>query len=656
MSSYSPAHSREGEHYEGLTLYLRAHVPGEPSLEGGEDLHDVAPWLPSIDPDSLLAASLIAAAFPPDRLDQHHVRWELASSSSLPRNERTAAPLLVSDRRAEAVMGIGAIYDLLSPLLPHSRAHSSLSPTEAQGVMQGPQQDFQQDSQQDSVQQGQVPLPAGLALRAYLQRYLAPLCQHALYAVPETFNERVLPAYQVAYSRTTHPSPPPGVRGWLARRARQAAAVNEVVRLRTLLAPALVASGLSSPASEDHAARHANVVTQARAPTQLPSAGQDVFASSSSASSSDRARLGLPALAPGMGPDEASVTSYRFERAKLHERAWEVLKVIASFYQTSETGYLFSSDRPCTTDLEVYALLAPLLSDEVLRGTEVSSTEEADPLSYFDNLLRRPGARPVLQVVRKVQADLWPGSLGDQGAEWRISSSPSYRVASKSHLSQAPATSAHIIPPPAHLSGPCALLEDRAKKLSPPASVGQLLDVLSRGLLQASSALWIFPSLRLTRNAAKSVLASQPRAKVSDEDRAITRRRRYWIAGTLVGLVWWAFASGVVSVVVVDADDDEEDNDEVEEENDGDGEGQGQGQDVDGEGGRGARGPASPDSQEGPEVWQRQSEQQGDWNVDDEGYLQDGSHEGEWIPAEGEFDPDEVDPEDIDAHFEYDED
>lgn len=280
MATVPPRSESAAGEVEQLTLSLRAHIP-QTSTE--EPPGDVAPWLASVDPDSLLAASLLAAAFPATSLESN-VKWQIASSASLSRPDRSAAPFLISDRRTQAVVGIGAIYDLLAPLL-----NPSSTP----------------------AQQG-----TDLALRAYLQRHLTPLTHHALYAIPETLNERVLPAYKLAYQRTARPPAPSGVRHTLAMWARQSAAVNEVIRLRTLLTPALQRAGLSTPDDEARAARDAAQATTPHHLRQLPSAGQDVFASSTSAQT-ERARLGIPSHAPGMGPSDASTTSHRFRQAKV---------------------------------------------------------------------------------------------------------------------------------------------------------------------------------------------------------------------------------------------------------------------------------------------------------------------------------------------------
>lgn len=286
MATTSPPPPVTGGEVERLTLYLRAHIPPTATEKLPDD---VVPWLASVDPDSLLAASLLAAAFPV--FAESNVKWSIASSASLPRPDRSAAPLLLSDRRTQAVVGIGAIYDLLTPLLHH----------------------FSDSSTSSAQQQG-----TDLALRAYLQRHLTPLSYHALYAIPETLNERVLPAYKLAYQRTARPPVPSGLRHTLAMWARHSSAVNEVIRLRTQLTPALQRAGLSTPDDEARAARDAAHATTTISSNlrQLPSAGQDVFASSTSART-ESARLGIPPHAPGMGPSDASTTSHRFRQAKV---------------------------------------------------------------------------------------------------------------------------------------------------------------------------------------------------------------------------------------------------------------------------------------------------------------------------------------------------
>lgn len=317
-----------GEGPEVLTLYLRAYIPsalpsldGEPEHEREPELElpeDVALWLPSVDPDSLLAASLLAAAFPPRKRErnasaetraeaqaepqpQEAIAWRLASSAALPREERSAAPLLVSSRRTTAVSGIGPIWDLLSPLLPptSTSTSTSLSATPATPV-----------SATDA------------ALRAYLQRQLAPLVQHALYAIPVTFNERVLPAYKGAYDASMAPPAPAsagegastgagaGIRRWLARRARTAAAVTEVIRLRTQLAPALALAGLPTPDEETAAATTAasslrSTGAYSSTKTALPSAGSDVFAASTTVTER------------GMNADDTSATAHCFRQAQV---------------------------------------------------------------------------------------------------------------------------------------------------------------------------------------------------------------------------------------------------------------------------------------------------------------------------------------------------
>lgn len=255
----------------------------------------------------------------------------------------------------------------------------------------------------------------------------------------------------------------------------------------------------------------------------------------------------------------------------------------------------------------MYALLAPLLSYNLIRDdVPAPPTEEEDePITYMDNLLRRLDAAPVLRVVRQVHSDLWSGGYDESSCV------PGSVVGDQSH---------DLVPVAGELP------QVNAKIVSPDAGPSQLVHLLYRGTVhQLRSTLWFVPGFGLGKSAVRhSSTASGPVA-ISEEERSIAQRRKYWMAGTVVGLIWWVFAAGIVQIQIGD-DADEEEWEE---------------QDL-----RHEQEDRMEPVDDQFEVDQRP--------VDDDGYVQqDDDGEAEWQEVEEGFDPDEVDPDDVDAHFEY---
>lgn len=247
--------------------------------------------------------------------------------------------------------------------------------------------------------------------------------------------------------------------------------------------------------------------------------------------------------------------------------------------------------------------MAPLLSYDLIRNdAPAPPEEEEEPITYMDNLLRRSGAAPVLRVVRQVHSDLW---------------SKGYDESSSSHGTRFEGSNDLV---------PVTVESDvDGKTVSPDAGPSQLAHLLYCGTVhQLRSTLWFVPGFGLGKQAVRRPSAASVPVAESDEERAIARRRKYWIAGTVVGLIWWVFAAGIVQIQISDADEDE-----------------------------GWQEEQPKQAQEGMELLDDQFEMD-EREVDDDGYVQeDDNGEYEWQEVGEGFDPDEVDPDDVDAHFEY---
>ncbi|KDN45259.1 hypothetical protein K437DRAFT_268520 [Tilletiaria anomala UBC 951] len=588
---------------EWLTLRLRAYVGPSPAAQHQE-------VLPTIDPESLFTASLLKEAFP-----------RKSSTPELDKaEERTEYPAWVLDLLpARSHHGPTLVSSIASNGLIHPSSNTeedSLNSKQALLSFLKPHIPAQAAPKEAAIG---ATASKCIALQAYLERELAPLVLHYLYVLDENFKQITVPAYVEAHLNAAAAELKSDEKygrnakeelGWLARRQAVQAGRKQAQELRSRVQPALIRAGLWQLTSASDPG------TGVDSPWVADSAGSLHGDMEVDASFSTRggALHGIAAAraqrgGSGLGVGDFQKTKEAFRMVKLESRAKHVLSTVAAFYAAQQqhdggrgTTFVNSSETPTTSDLLMFALLAPVLYPPRSRAASGSDFESSRwPQPYLANLLLFAGAgagqrieeeqrgarevasvRTIVQVVEAVRARLWPdgnnssNGVGPEGISWanaELSAQAAFRATALRARASTTRNAIDTDEKPVSVASFALLLAHGLREQINASLSAVAAPFRSTPIAPSSFSSATAPASgqgntpfnnqgeKPTPSASAAPSGSSPPARQVAE---IRRRRLWWMTGSAFAIIGFLFASEIVSVEFTDDDEDEEEDEREE--------------------------------------------------------------------------------------------